>query len=302
MWDELDPRSDDARDRDPSDTRDAELVDPRDVFTRDLDLPQGLERERVHGRDREYDLRGSEVRTLATVGVFRVVPIDDLGDDRGAADLWHGDLERLRSAGLIQVVAPLDREEGTTTLVALTERGRELLERHQTREREGAQTFYAGVAKTRELSHDAQLARAYLRSAERLQEKGARIERVVLDYELKREYQRFLQERNRDRSDSDGRPTRSREEIDDWAWNHHLPVRDGHVQFPDFRVEYDLPDGRRDLEDVEVTTRHYRGAHASAKTRSGFSRFRAGGGRVGGRSGRSGGRPSDVHLAEEFLE
>ncbi len=36
-----------------------------------------------------------------------------------------------------------------------------------------------------------------------------------LDYELKRDYQRFLQERNRGRSDSDGRPTRSRDEIED---------------------------------------------------------------------------------------
>src|SRR5436305_7902283 len=171
MWDDLDPRSDDARDRDPSDPRDADSRDPRDVFTRDLDLPHGVQRERVHGRDRDYDLRGSEVRTLATIGAFRVVPIDDLGDERGAADLWHGDLDRLRSAGLIQVVAPLDREESTTTLVTLTERGRDLLERHQTRDREAAQTFYAGVAKTRELSHDAQLARAYLRSAERLQDK-----------------------------------------------------------------------------------------------------------------------------------
>src|SRR5262249_53525343 len=182
-------------------------------FTRDLDLPRGVERERVHGRDRDYDLRGSEVRTLATIGAFRVVPIDDLGNDRGAADVWHGDLDRLRSAGLIQVVAPLDRDESTTTLVALTERGRDLLELHQRQGRDRGQTFYAGIAKSRELSHDAQLARAYLRSAERLEAQGARIDRVVLDHELKREYQRFLHERTRDRSERDGRPTRSRKEI-----------------------------------------------------------------------------------------
>src|SRR5438093_7913885 len=130
MWDELDPRSDDSRDRDRSDPRHAESVDPRDVFTRNLDLPRGLVRERVHGRDQDYDLRGSEVRTLATVGAFRVVPIDDLGDERGSADLWHGDLDRLRSAGLIQVVAPLDRHDSSTTLVTLTERGRDLLTSH----------------------------------------------------------------------------------------------------------------------------------------------------------------------------
>src|SRR5438128_198975 len=56
------------RDRDPRD------LDPRDVFMRDVDLPRGREREIVPDpRDREYTLRGSETRTLSTVGAFRVV-------------------------------------------------------------------------------------------------------------------------------------------------------------------------------------------------------------------------------------
>ena len=38
---------------------------------RDLDLPRGPDREIVHdARDREYTLRGSETRTLSTVGAF----------------------------------------------------------------------------------------------------------------------------------------------------------------------------------------------------------------------------------------
>ena len=302
MWDELDPRSLASRERDPSDPRGHEPLDPRDVFAHGLDLPRGLERERVHAHDHDYDLRGSEVRTLATIGAFRVVPLSDLHDERGrSADLWHGDLDRLRTAGLIRAVAPLDREE-RTPIVTLTERGRELLDSHRTREHEPAQAFYAGPQRTRELTHDAHLYRAYLRSAERLRADGARIQRIVLDYELKRDYQRFLQERNRDRSDSDGRPDRTREEIQDWAHEHDLPMGEDGVQFPDVRIEYELPDGRREAEDVEVTTPHYRGAHAAAKARAGFTRYRAGGGRVGGRTGRGGGRSSDVRLAEEFLE
>jgi hypothetical protein len=302
MWDALDPRSDDARDHDRSDPRELQPADPRDVFTRDLDLPRGAAREPVEGRDREYTLRGSEVRTLATLGTFRVVPLDDLTDDRGPADLSHGDLAHLRRSGLIRVVAPLDREGGMTNVLTLTDSGRDVLERHRHGDPHGRQTFYTGPAKLRELSHDAQLARAYTRTAARLHGAGARIHRVVLDHELKRDYQRFLQDGNRHRPDSDGRPTRSREEIDEWAHEHRLPHVDGHVQFPDFRIEYDTPDGRRDAEDVEVTTRHYRGAHAAAKGRSGFSRMRAGGGRVGGGSGRRGSRASAVHIAEEFLE
>lgn len=301
MWDELDPRSFDSRDRD-NDPRDAEPVDPRDVFTQGLDLPRGLERERVHVHDHDYELRGSEVRTLATIGAFRVVPLSDLHDHNGRdADLWHGDLDRLRSAGLIKVAGHLDHED-RTPLLTLTERGRELLESHRTPDHERGQTFYDGLVRSREVRHDSHVFRAYLRSAERLHAKGAHLHRVVLDYELKREYQRFLQERNRDRPDSDGRPDRTRDEIQDWAHEHDLLMDEDGVQFPDVRIEYEWPDGRRDVEDVEVTTPHYRGAHAAAKARAGFSRYRAGGGRVGGRSGRGGGRSSDVRLAEELLE
>jgi hypothetical protein len=64
-----DPR-DDARwpnrDREPPDR----AFDPREPFTRGLHLPRGPEREIVRDRDREYTLRGSETRTLATVGAF----------------------------------------------------------------------------------------------------------------------------------------------------------------------------------------------------------------------------------------
>jgi len=74
------------------------------------------------------------------------------------------------------------------------------------------------------------------------------------------------------------------------------------VQFPDFRIEYELPDGRREIEDVEVTTAHYRGAHAAGKVQAGFTRFRGVGGRVGGGSSRAGGAPFDPRFAEEVLE
>jgi hypothetical protein len=77
------------------------------------------------------------------------------------------------------------------------EQGRELLEtRRPPGEQAARQAFYAGVRKPRELEHDAQVYRAYLEAADRLTNRGDRLRRVVLDYELKREYQRFLQERN----------------------------------------------------------------------------------------------------------
>jgi hypothetical protein len=145
------------------------------------------------------------------------------------------------------------------------------------------------------LKHDAAVYRAYLDEAERLHEAGAEIHRVILENDLKAEFQTFLQEPNRDREDSDGRPERSLLEIESWAHEHELPCdAHGHVQFPDVRIEYEL-DGREHRLDVEVMTAHYRGAHAAGKSGSGFSLYFPGGG--GG--GRGGGRTRGH--AEDFL-
>ena len=301
MLDSLDPRQQDTREKSDAlgPSRDATAV-----FTRGLELPHGLERERVqvHEHDAEYRLRGSEVRALATIGAFRVVSAEDVRDDRGRlGDVRHGDLERLKQAGLIRTVAPVERDGQHGSIVTLTERGRDVLESHRAHGVDRPQTFYAGAVKSRELSHDAQVYRAYLRVEARLRAGGSHVQRVVLDYELKREYQQFLQERNRGRSDSDGRPDRSDEEIRAWAREHGLPVVDGHVQFPDVRVEYERADGRRDAENVEVTTLHYRGRHAAGKATSGFTRFRGQASRVGGTQARAGGAPFDPDLAGELL-
>jgi hypothetical protein len=73
-----------------------------------------------------------------------------------------------------------------------------------------------GLSRPRELTHDASLYGAYLRAEERLREQGAEIHRVVLEQDLRREYQSFLQEHNRGRSDSDGRPDRAPHEVEEW--------------------------------------------------------------------------------------
>jgi DNA-binding PadR family transcriptional regulator len=273
------------RDREGGNRHDERGPDPRGVLVRDLDLPHGHDRELVHGRDRDYALNGSETRTLATVGAFRVVSERDLRHPRDSA----GDLRHLEDHGLIQRV-PVNEQKRAVTL---TRDGRDLLERHRGAYSDHRQTFYAGADRARERSHDAQLYRAYLKAAERLQAREARILRVELDRELKREYQRFLQERNRGDRDSDGRPDRTPEEVEGWARDHGLPYFDGHVHFPGVRIEYQDVGGDVRWEDLEVTTEHYRGAHGAAATRSGFSIH------AGGRNG--GSAPFDPRAAEEFL-
>ena len=308
MWDRYDPRSAESRDRGGSCDRsrgsrsgssDREPEDAqRDVFTKDLDLPRGHRRELVRDRDRVYELNGAESRTLATIGAFRVVAESDVNDAR---DERHGSreiLKHLEREGLIQTT-PLNSDDRAVTLTA---RGRDLLEANRDpshdRSHEPRQAFYSSVKKPRELTHDTNVYRAYQRAEERIRGQGGQVRRVVLDYELKRGYQRFLQERNRGRNDSDGRPDREPEEIARWARDHQLPYYDGQVHFPDARIEYEGRDGRSRHEDLEVVTGHYRGAHASAAARCGFTRYRSLGCTVGGRSGR---RTPDPRLAEELL-
>src|SRR5688572_17625877 len=316
MWRDQDSRSHDTdRSRDDeyergdltrgsrggSDPREALPRDPRDVFTRGLALPRGSRRQRVVVLERTYELSGSDVRLLATVGAFRAVPQREL---EPSAARTRGDrnwqIAHLRSSGLIET-RPFGAGSSRTMLVTLSARGRELLDAAQDRSIDDRQHFYAGVARRPEITHDVHFHQAYQRAAERLSARGAVVRRVVLDYELKREYQRFLQERNRRRRDSDGRPDRTADEVRTWALAQRLPYEDGHVQFPDVRIEYEDREGRREIEDLEIITPHYRGAHAAAKGRSGFQQYRSGGVRIGGRSGRGRGRPFDPRVAEDIL-
>ena len=286
-----DPREYDARDRSDEwtrvyDPRDRDEHDPREALMRDLDLPRGDERELVVDRDRVYELDGEDGRTLAVVGAFRIVPEHDL-------DLPHDTLENLHNQALIERVDLGDNDHGLT----LTPDGRDVLDSHSLeRAGESAQFFYAGVSRSREIDHDSNLYATFRQEETRLRDEHPDLEirRVILEQDLKREYQEFLQDHNRDRSDSDGRPSRDEHEVRDWARDHNLPYFDDQVHFPDYRIEYEV-DGRELHQDVELFTPHYRGAHAASRARTGF-RLYVVASRGGG--GRSGPRPRGM---EEFL-
>jgi hypothetical protein len=116
-------------------------------------------------------------------------------------DPRSGDLRHLREQGLIETTrVPGYRDHA----VSLTKDGRSLLESHRDPDHEHSQTFYAGLGRERKLEHDLQVYRAYEQSKDRLIDRGAHIERVVLDHELKSEYQRWLHERDKDHDDYDG--------------------------------------------------------------------------------------------------
>jgi hypothetical protein len=187
-------------------------------------------------------------------------------------------------------------------VVTLTREGLALLEEHRRDcHQSDRQSFYAGVARPRELAHDSRLFAAYVETREGLVSDGRRVRRVVLEQQLKSEYQRFIQEPNRGQRHSAGLLRRDREAVSKWAKEHDLPVIRGSVRFPDVRIEYECLDGTRGHEDVEIVTGNYRGAHASSTKAAGFKCHGYSSARVGGRSSSNrGGRLRDPRLAEEM--
>jgi hypothetical protein len=244
LWDRYEPRSSDQPNSGDFGDRNRsgrggtgagerrEEPDSRDVFTRDLDLPGVRERQLVRDRDRVFEINGAESRALATIGAFRIVAERDLHDIADDARASKRSLKHLEREGLIKT-SPLSSEDRAVTL---TERGRDVLEanRREPDERVSRprQAFYAGLRKPRELTHDSKVYSAYQRTEERLRGQGGRVRRVVLDYELKRDYQRFLHERNRGKKNCDGRPDREPHEIARWARERDLPYDEGHVHSP----------------------------------------------------------------------
>jgi hypothetical protein len=259
-----------------------------------LALPTGLDRQPVRVREHVYRLRESEARTLATVGAFRVVRADDLQPAPSSRDVWKGDLRALAEQGLVQVrTVEVNREP--TAVVVLTRAGQRLLEASRVPSERRDQAFHAGLVKPREIAHDSQLYRLYQAEATRIEAGGGRIDRIVLDYELKRDYQTFLNRPDRPEG------TSTRDDMQAFAEATGLPVVDDHLELPDLRIEFETSDGRLECRDVELVTEHYSRGQLAGKSAAGFALYRAAGaGRPRGEGGRRGGTPIDPHHLERL--
>lgn len=251
-----------------------------------LTIGRTPDREPVYHRGRTYRLGQTDVRTLATLGTFRVVRADDLQPMTSSRGAWTGHLRHLREQGLMDVKTVLINRQPVAVAV-LTREGKSILDAHYDRTPgRPPQVFHAGLVKPRELAHDAQLFRLFQAEGARIEADGGRIQRVILDYELKRDYQRFL-----------NRPTRAHdgEDVTSFAAAHHLAVVDGHVELPDLRIEYETDDRVLAQRDVELVTEHYSRAQLAGKSAAGFSMYRAAGARRSGGAARTGGTPVDPH-------
>ena len=244
-------------------------------------------RQEVRGRDRTYRIRASEWRTLKTVGTFRVVADVDLLRDARDETVMRNDLRHLVEEGLLERKTGIV-EHHPTRLVVLTREGKALLDRHRDPEAPDAtQQYHVGLVKPRELAHDVQFYRAYQAEAARIEADGGHVTRVALDYELKRDYQTFLNRRDRSPEATVDEDRRT------FAEARHLPILDGHLELPDLRLEYETADGRLETRDLEVVTEHYSRGQLSGKARAGFAVYRpASGGTT------RGGTPLDPHTLD----
>jgi len=244
--------------------------------------PFGNRRTAVARGDRTYRLRETEIRALQEIGTFRAVKEEDLLKYRyaGEATRMDQDLRSLARQGLVERRQIAFREGGEVyPAVALTVEGKRLAEEQSAIGDEGRQEFHAGFVKPAELAHDLALYRVYQAERDRIEAEGGAVDRVVLDYELKRDVYSALGAQ--DASDDE----RFAELQQQAAEQHNLRVVDGKIPLPDLRIEFRDAAGASARVDVELTTEHYKSGQVAAKAQAGFSIYTLAG------DGSSGGTP-----------
>ena len=217
-------------------------------------------------RERTYTLRDSELRTLAEIGTFRAVTLDDLTCYRygGNTDQARRDLENLLRQSLIRSRTTYPEH---TVYLTLTREAQRFIERHRPFDMNRRQVLYHGFVKPREARHDAALYRLYQHETERIRAEGGRVQRIVLDFELKKSINRKLSKLH-----SLPHPERAqrKQEI---AQEHGLRVVSGKIPVPDLRLEYESRDQQQTKVDLELATGDYHRDSLAAKAKAGFAMY-----------------------------
>jgi hypothetical protein len=223
---------------------------------------------RYRDRDKTYSLRDSEIHTLSEVGRFRVVATGDLTQlaYNGDRSRMENDIENLDRQGLVRQTTVADLQHDPTRMVTLTKEGHKFLSRGKVLPSE--QATYHGLKKPKEVFHDADLYRLYHKVSDEIEDRGGRVLRVELDYELKQDLYASLARASRDKS-------RDRETIkEEVARRHHLRVVHGKIPIPDLRIEYaNENDNEIRRRDLELATDHYRPRGLTEKARAGFELY-----------------------------
>jgi hypothetical protein len=230
------------------------------------------ERDLIRHRNQAFQISPREMDALRTIGRFRTVAVTDLVKHAygGQSRQLRDDLKSLAAQGLLQQRSALTRRgKQTLEVVVLTKTGKSLLERPG--ECEG-QALYAGFVKRSEVAHDAAIYGMFQAERKRIERAGGRVQRIVLDYELKRLAYTPL---------AKARPTLPPKEFAKRqaavAQEYGLSLVESRLVLPDLRIEYVTPDDRLARVDLELATEHYHGSHLAAKAAAGFRFYAADG-------------------------
>ena len=285
----------------PSERRQRTLIQGN-VFRPPHTIPhdQRPQRQSIPSQAIGLSLRNEEIKLLADVGRFRVIATRDLAEiiyDNRPSRLER-DLAFLRQHGLVQVDSVQARRDGRRgqgehiEVVTLTRAGRDMT--RQTSGLPDNQRFYAGLVKPREVEHDSQIYRAYLKEAERIERDGGKNLRVQLDFELKSQIQKSIY------AERKAAPEHDLEEIKQQvAEQFDLPFVNHSIQIPDARIEYDREQGiGSGHQDIEVLTAAYRPGHLRGKAQAGFHLYAS----ASDRSTLMARVEHDHHLMENILE
>jgi hypothetical protein len=239
---------------------------------RTLSCEPRLPRNRIPQQAIGLSLREEEIRSLGEIGRFRVLATRDLAEFvyKNHGNQLARDLRFLAERGLVQVESVNARRDGRggrvqhIEVVTLTRAGRDLARR--VAGLAGDQKLYSGLVKPREVEHDTQIYRAYLKEAERIRQSGGSNLRVRLDFELKAQIQKAIY------AERKAAPERDINEIKQQvAQQVDLPFVNGGIQIPDARIDYDLDQGSQSgHSDIEVVTAAYRPGHLQNKAQAGF--------------------------------
>ncbi len=252
-----------ARSREETPSPGARSRDVREPLPKEV--PAKDSRAVLYDRYRGYDLRESEIQTLTDLGKFRVISAEDLarhgyGDDRGRMER---EIESLMRHGLVEEKRFEISLSKNTRMYTLTKAGRRLMQ--ESGRVPNDQEIYAGFVKPREAKHDAELYRVYQREEDRIDRRGGRVRRVLLDFELKRKVNRDLVRLGPEKDDPDKKR--------DIAERHGLRVVHGRIPVPDLQIEYEMPDQSIARVNLELTTDDYRPRQLADKARAGFTLY-----------------------------
>ena len=229
---------------------------------RELDGREAQPRDRRTRTDRDRD-------AIADVGMYRAVAYTDITEKHYDAHPYAARraVTRMVRAGLVEEHEATGPQGNTFKVLTATDRGRDAA--HRAALDAGhvpEQQTWTGLVKPAELSHDTAVYRAALDERARIEAEGGRVVRVRLDAELKSLVATATEKARAERGD------RAAEEAKAAAAQAlGLPIKDGHVMYPDAQLEIEDGDGVSGRVNVEIASDHYHAAAIVAKAGAGFA-------------------------------